>query len=351
MKKSDDKDRNAIIDVLRGLGIMLVVYAHACLPGAIIIEYFHMPLFFFISGTVASKSTVKKTVIGYIKKYYMPLITIQILLIPLHNLFWKMGIESEKYSSYYQYFRDALGVLLLDVRVRCVSQVWFLMILGIDYILIRFMICLFETKPTAFLLVAVGCATITWILPHAFYANTYPIQLIGIALFWSSIGYLFIMNKDTIIQAVKSRWIKGPAGVCFAIIILLGGYLSLYILGFKIGYRGLDFSCGYLATFLIAFFGIVLCGIISIIITKHGIGALEWIGKNTMLIFFLHPLAIDILGSTLLITGVMKDNTNWIVLFRESFWPYISFVVGMAVPCTVILFYHMKNRYKEKSFS
>lgn len=47
--------RNKDIDFIRGIAIILVVYGHIGLPLGNIISFFHMPLFFFISGGGISK--------------------------------------------------------------------------------------------------------------------------------------------------------------------------------------------------------------------------------------------------------------------------------------------------------
>ena len=44
------KQRDAVVDIAKGIGILLVVYGHLHNPINTFIYAFHMPLFFFLSG-------------------------------------------------------------------------------------------------------------------------------------------------------------------------------------------------------------------------------------------------------------------------------------------------------------
>lgn len=52
--------RDSQLDILKGIGILLVVFAHTCKGDASGYVYlFHMPLFFFLSGAALSKREKK----------------------------------------------------------------------------------------------------------------------------------------------------------------------------------------------------------------------------------------------------------------------------------------------------
>lgn len=64
------KKRESFIDVLRGIGILLVIIGHCKCPGLILklIQSFHMPLFFIISGYLF---TIKEeSYVSYIKRIF-----------------------------------------------------------------------------------------------------------------------------------------------------------------------------------------------------------------------------------------------------------------------------------------
>lgn len=60
---STDNSRSVLIDVLKGIGIILVVLGHITFGDQLvrkIIFSFHMPLFFFLSGVVTRNPDSKK---------------------------------------------------------------------------------------------------------------------------------------------------------------------------------------------------------------------------------------------------------------------------------------------------
>lgn len=50
MRAELTKQRDAVVDIAKGIGILLVVYGHLKNPFNPFIYAFHMPLFFFLSG-------------------------------------------------------------------------------------------------------------------------------------------------------------------------------------------------------------------------------------------------------------------------------------------------------------
>lgn len=69
------KERDILLDVLKGVGIFLVVFAHTCKAEAGSVVYlFHMPLFFVLSGCALSYSSRQDRVgvIGYLKSLMVP---------------------------------------------------------------------------------------------------------------------------------------------------------------------------------------------------------------------------------------------------------------------------------------
>lgn len=54
------KDRNPLIDIVKGIGILCVVYGHSKIDfGHYMIYMFHMPLFFFVSGYLHKERKIK----------------------------------------------------------------------------------------------------------------------------------------------------------------------------------------------------------------------------------------------------------------------------------------------------
>lgn len=85
-------NRRIDLDIAKGLGIIMVVWAHASGPLTSYIYQFHMPLFFFISGMLfKDPSNLKMYYIRKMKSLLIPFwICNYILLLPFWILYyWK----------------------------------------------------------------------------------------------------------------------------------------------------------------------------------------------------------------------------------------------------------------------
>ena len=73
-------NRNNAIDISKGIGIFLVIWAHTICPFRAQIYVFHMPLFFLVSGFLFNnRDTVKTTVIKKIRSLLIPFVFFVIL--------------------------------------------------------------------------------------------------------------------------------------------------------------------------------------------------------------------------------------------------------------------------------
>lgn len=81
MKEKYGKKRDEQLDILKGIGIILVVFAHVCSGYASTLVFlFHMPLFFFLSGAAMSYSKSKRYDIRKkIRRIIIPYIVFSIL--------------------------------------------------------------------------------------------------------------------------------------------------------------------------------------------------------------------------------------------------------------------------------
>lgn len=101
--------RDTTFDIIRGIGIVLMVIGHIGYPLNSFIYLFHMALFFIISGYFFSNkcyqtiSDVKKFIIRKIKTLYIPFISWNILLVLFHNFLISINVYSTTETTY---FRD-----------------------------------------------------------------------------------------------------------------------------------------------------------------------------------------------------------------------------------------------------
>src|SRR3989339_1325652 len=95
-----EKKREIYWDIVKGLGIAAVVFGHsgfAYWPVIILINYYHLPIFFFVSGFFYNDtySTDPYAYIGRkLRTLWWPMIQYVVAFILLHNLFLKLNIYS-----------------------------------------------------------------------------------------------------------------------------------------------------------------------------------------------------------------------------------------------------------------
>lgn len=84
------KKRDDYIDIMKGSTMGLVVWAHIGLPGGNIIGYFHMPLFFLLSGLFFKPYTPKEFLKRKVRGLYVPFLAYEMTFLFLHNFFMGM---------------------------------------------------------------------------------------------------------------------------------------------------------------------------------------------------------------------------------------------------------------------
>lgn len=97
-----DKSRSCEIDIIRGIGILLVVVLHVGLPSIFWTNFFgafHMAIFIFCSGfcfkEISLSDKPSKYLIKKIKALYLPYVLFNGLMILLNNFFVSLNIYTD----------------------------------------------------------------------------------------------------------------------------------------------------------------------------------------------------------------------------------------------------------------
>lgn len=118
------KERSRSLDIAKGIGIILVVWAHASGPGSSWIYQFHMPLFFLISGYLFnSRNTVKEFVIRKVHSLYIPFVFWNLAIIFLRTI---RNLIASAPTLSYTLKAAVKAVLLLDKDNQFLGATWFL---------------------------------------------------------------------------------------------------------------------------------------------------------------------------------------------------------------------------------
>lgn len=225
MKNS--KNRNIEIDMIRGIGIILVVCGHIGLFKRFA-YLFHVPLFFFTSGYFFDESQKVDVFISKaIKRYYFPFVIAEVIFMIFHNMFADI-------IGYEMFTRDDVRLLLpkmLCFQNVCqrLGQLWFLLALfsvGILYYI------LYQLIGKRYLTVVLG---IMLLIHYLFFAQTNIYEFEVCALFEIllvmtpvyGIGYLYRKNELVLRQIVCNRGIVIGGGLLIILTLMPETYYDV----------------------------------------------------------------------------------------------------------------------------
>ena len=309
------KKRNESIDIAKGIGILLVILGHTMSPvmeGHRLIEWlyrviytFHMPLFFFVSGFVASKLVTKP-----LKKFTLLKQRTVRLMIPYcvwAVIYLPMKIimsEHVRFSSEYKWYSFFLGN-------NPDGQLWFLYVVFVISVFMIF--CVTKNNITLFTVLFMIVSVFAPLIPFSigFTSITLSFSLYQVGFFF--LGTL-ISTKHDYYEVTKST-----ALFFVSVIVLVVYSVILYIKQDEVW---------YLQT-ITATFAIYICLYLSNILSKCKIRKpISYLGKKSMEIYLLHgPLLV--VGRIILPKFI--SNTYIYILALTIISILISLLIAMVI--------------------
>lgn len=318
--------RSSVLDVAKGLGIILVVYAHVNYQYDMLtlIYSFHMPLFFIISGMLYNKSKYPDFKSFFTKRFktlFIPYVLFEMasifLLYASENIYSQTGLFDISKEQYIEY---AWQIVISNWSGTHVNQpLWFVPCLLLVEILYFFVSRLPKkyTLPIAFVFACCG-----WILESGllFFDNKLLPWSLDSALFafgFYAIGNLVSVNAQDTIK--KISFDKNKVSICLILIAVtmliwcpLGFVNGKITLGSKILGNGfLLYINGILGTITIL--------AISILLQKNKF--LAFCGRNSFYIMSTHYILRNMLVKPIyvLIAGELYNKESFI----ETLIPFI----------------------------
>lgn len=149
--------RQIELDVAKGIGIVLVVWAHANAPGSQFINQFHMPFFFFISGIlyINKGRSIKEYSIAKCKNLLAPFWWWNIIFFPVFYILyywknWSLGVA----------IKQILEIIFTVNKVPFLGATWFLPALFWTSIIVHILVTLLgNSKRSDMLLFVIGVFT------------------------------------------------------------------------------------------------------------------------------------------------------------------------------------------------
>ena len=286
-----DKRRNIQMDIIRGIGMILIVLAHTGSPFDHFVYLFHLALFFMLSGyffkvdNVKDNNSLKNFILKKIKRLYLPYIIANIICILLNNIFIKNNLYSAISHNYFtikDFTYQIIMTLLFSNTTEMVGATWFLPILfsiTIVYGIIESLLNKFTKKSN---LIQLFISIVFFYIGKFLISNEIEVLFIGVQFFTCYI--LFDIGR-------KFKLLKLELNKIIKCILLILSFVMLLILN-KIGTIELSLNIYTRFRFFIAVsvLGWIFIYEISYFISKINVlnRIFEYIGKNTMPIVILH---------------------------------------------------------------
>ena len=332
--------RDPVVDVIRGIGILLVVVGHSGTNFWRFIYLFHMPLFIMLSGYLYRVSDLKKTIKNKVVRLWVPFVAFNTFFTIFHNLFLKLHYISGNADTTENgtiTLKDVVGRTihwcLLDGGTQLGGVMWFfktlfqvsIMYAIIDLLLKRW----FEGDKLLFVQTVFAFVTLWagWMM-HIRNWNPWGMGIVCSSYILYHLGVI-AQNLHFQLKEKKSLMWLGAVSISFAILLILNAGGGIVLLGEN--------------TYPNPMF-LLLCSIIGwvyvysmaqILVEFPAIGgALAFLGRHTIWVAALHFLAFKLVTTIgLMISGGdVYCRETFPFYFTGSLWPLVYTVVGVAFP-------------------
>lgn len=326
------------INIVKALGIILVVIGHSISPINRLIYLFHMPLFFFISGYLYKDSyslNPMRLIEKRLKTLYLPYIKYQLIFLIFHNTFFELNIYNQEINKIKTYsIKESLihinNIITFHGSELMGGALWFLPALFMTNVLF----CLYnygikrlgiqsESKIQIILAIIVSFSFILGLLrtklgiPQLLNNN---IALVAVSIFY--VGYLF--KKYELKVSFKIIY----ACIAFIVLVILWRYFKVTVAMNQNKYSNPAlFIVGWVS-------GIYLILYISKFLDKRRNKILNYIGSNTMIIMAFHFLAFKLVTAFQICYSSLPLTklASYPVLFSNNGWWIIYTCIGIFTP-------------------
>lgn len=366
------KVRDPIIDILKGVGIILMVAGHCGFPFTRFIYLFHMAIFFMASGYCWNTKNSKtiKSVIAFCKRklasLWFPYVIWTSIFSLLHNWFIRVNVYTDNVllltetggalTQYWTWKEVAINIVksfLLSGGTQMGGAMWFIAILmkiSILYcILDYFMGCLTKSELAKFFVQSI--VSILFLFIGCFFHK----RNIAFLSMDKVLSYYVLFHLGFVIKHFLSTLTTGKNG--FHVLIGIISFFLLLIFN-RIGFIALDKTSYENPLFFLI---VSVSGWFFIYELSYFLGKTEIIkrlfvafGQNTLAIVILHFLCFKIVSYIgCCINGVpLYLVATFPVLYTDGQWWILYSLAGLFIPLFVSLLYKsIKNKAKEKILS
>ena len=351
-----NKERNISIDIIKGIGIILMVGGHCGMPFTHFIYLFHMAIFFMASGYCfnASNSETMQDVLSFVKRKFkglwFPYVLWTAVFSLLHNVFIKTGIYFPDPWSISEIEKNIIKSFFLHGHTQLGSALWFistLMQIAVLYCCIDYVIKkVAASKKANFLLQ--GAVSIVFLVIGYRCALTDSIWGgVNRVLSYYCLFYLGAIVRELQKTVRIEKYHYWKMVVAFLILVLCN----------QIGSIALDENRYENPAFLlvVSICGWVLLYEIAQELKKKKLlsDAIVCCGQNSMAIVVLHFLCFKIIS----LVGVVVYNqpreriAAFPVLYEQGAWWIVYMFAGIIVPVLLSVMWKKMKGKQEKRYS
>lgn len=314
------------IDIARGVAIILVVIGHSGINSYFwnLIYFFHMPLFFFISGCFF-RPLQNFHLLTYIRKLrwnelYKNFVLYSILFLIISPLLCHYGISNSNITSWGNFWSRIIIILRFRTpTVDLLGQFWFLPVL----FFVHAISLLFIKERNKYIFIfALGTYFIGKYCNNNGINEPYDFSRILYYLGFYLFGFILYPHRNLY---VKNK--KFIALFCIVLLLLFSTIPK-------------DVFASEIYYLIVAFCGIFLTLIVSNILSTNRISDMFcYIGKHTLDIFIFHTLVMKILEKCISNFGFMQSTLGWHGVMPENKLWWLFSIFGILMPLIVAFIY------------
>lgn len=331
--------RDLSVDIAKALGILMVVFCHANFAPASPFRFFHMALFFFLTGWLSSfKSDFMPFIGAKIRHLYLPFVVCELVFLLLHNtLFLRLGLSTAPSMPLGEQF---VRIVCFDNVEIMLSPLWFLPALFFVNILCYALVRLMRNRPlllfvVSLIIMSAGLVLgrFSWLLlPSPTFS--YAVGVILVAQFFCIGGYLLRR-----LGFKFDKWYLALIALCYlyAAKLLLGLSVDMRVNHYSnVALWVLSVCAGVYFTMWLASSLAALCA------DRNRLAAvLAYPGRHSLIVLMLHILCFKLVG-LLQVHCFGYDITLlplWENLSKAWLWTLAYAFAGTLLPLILPLLY------------
>lgn len=282
--------RNELWDFIRGMAMLSVLLHHSGVEIGSYILAFHMPFFFVLSGYIGFENEKKEKFAPFVKKRFFRLMLPYYLFEAVNLILWQLQMVLE---GNWQDITEALASVLLVVNTDgytgLYGRLWFLPCMFVSDIFFYAIRRCTSAHKSGLCLWAIVVLALSWVTAKVLtFRLPLTIDTALFATFFMIFGYLF---------GKQIRWILSTGHIIWDLIVMIFGFLALYLL-LKTGtvecLMFVNYYGNYVTTVAAALCGSISFFVLSkwsyVLTKKVGIAKklVLWYGHNSLVTFPVH---------------------------------------------------------------